>query len=183
MGISTVTKEPSSAEKIAALREKHQSIFNYYGTPGALFYPKMAYKPKGKDELYISFWASELRKGDNIFTEFVDRDYNSEDIERNLWLWRYNPHWEQEYEQTEPNNIGHVRYLIPVSELRKVSVSEEELYAGAGVASKTEVSSLDISKIDDSDPLVNEMTIRDFVAIMTGKPVSNKAWLNEIIKK
>jgi hypothetical protein len=177
MSISTTSKEPTSAEKIAALREKHQPIFNAYAVSNALFYPKMVYKPKGKDELYVSFWASELRKGDNIYTEFVDREYNSEDIERNLWLWRYNPHWEEEYEQTEPNTIGHVRYLVPVSELIKVNLPDEK------VPFKQTTGELDISQIDTSDPSVSEMTMRDFVAIMTGKPVSNKAWLNEIIKK
>jgi len=174
MSISTTSKEPTSAEKIAALREKHQPAFNAYGLPNALFYPKMAYKPKGKDELYVSFWVSELRKGDDIYTEFVDREYNSEDPDRNLWLWRYNPHWETEYEQTEPNTIGHVRYLVPVSELIKVRVQD---------IADTIIDPLDISKLDASDPLISEMTMRDFVAIMTGKPVSNKAWLNEIIKK
>jgi len=177
MSISTTSKEPTSAEKIAGLRVKHQPVFDAHGLSNALFYPKMAYKPKGKDELYISFWASEFRKGDNIYTEFVDREYNSEDIERNLWLWRYNPHWEQEYEQTEPNAAGHVRYLVPVSELVKVNIPEESFVF------KATTGELDISEIDTSDPLISEMTMRDFVAIMTGKPVSNKAWLNEIIKK
>jgi hypothetical protein len=26
------------------------------------------------------------------------------------------------------------------------------------------------------------MTIRDYIAIHTGRPISNKAWLNEIVK-
>lgn len=171
MSISTTL---TSADKISALREKHQPYFKEREIPNALFYPKMAYKPKGKDELYVSFWVSELRKTDDIYTEFVDRDYNSEDPERNLWVWRYNPHWEEEYEQTEPNAIGHVRYLVPVSELIKIPN-----YIPKTVSSDD----FDINLIDKSDPLITEMTMRDFVAIMTGKPVSNKAWLNEIIKK
>ena len=32
------------------------------------------------------------------------------------------------------------------------------------------------------DPPINEMTIRDLAAIMLGKPVSKKEWLNHIIK-
>lgn len=33
------------------------------------------------------------------------------------------------------------------------------------------------------DPLISEMTIQDFAAIMWKKPVSNKQWLNELITK
>ena len=32
------------------------------------------------------------------------------------------------------------------------------------------------------DAPYSEMTIRDFMAITTGKPVSAKTWLNELIK-
>jgi hypothetical protein len=32
------------------------------------------------------------------------------------------------------------------------------------------------------DALYSEMTIRDFYAIKTGKPVSTKQWLNELIR-
>ena len=32
------------------------------------------------------------------------------------------------------------------------------------------------------DAPYSEMTIRDYMAIQTGKPVSNKAWLNELVK-
>jgi hypothetical protein len=32
------------------------------------------------------------------------------------------------------------------------------------------------------DAPYSEMTIRDYYAIQTGKPVSSKTWLNELIK-
>ena len=60
MGISTKT-ELSTKEKIAVLREKHQFIFDTLDIPNALFYPKMAYRPHGKDELYVSFFDNELK--------------------------------------------------------------------------------------------------------------------------
>jgi len=35
--------------------------------------------------------------------------------------------------------------------------------------------------VDDAP--YSDMTIRDYIAIHTGKPVSNKGWLNELIKQ
>jgi hypothetical protein len=32
------------------------------------------------------------------------------------------------------------------------------------------------------DDLYSSMTIRDYVAIQTGRPVSTKQWLNELVK-
>jgi len=171
MGISTKT-ELSTKEKIAVLREKHQFIFDTLDIPNALFYPKMAYRPHGKDELYVSFFANELKREGDIYTEFVSRDYMSEDSNRTLWMWRYNPHWEEEYETTEPNDLGHVRYLVPVSELIKVNLPKEKVPADPFKAFGDDL-------IDDVS--LSDMTIRDFAAIMLGRPLSYKPWLNKLI--
>lgn len=171
MSISTKT-EMTSKEKIAVLREKHQFTFDALEIPNALFYPKMAYRPYGKDELYVSFFANELKREGDIYTEFVSRDYISEDSNRTLWMWRYNPHWEEEYETTEPNDLGHVRYLVPVSELIKVNLPKEKMPADPFL-------SFGENLMDDAP--IDEMTIRDFATIMTGRPLSTKSWLNNLI--
>jgi len=171
MSISTKA-ELTSKEKIALLREKHQPIFDALQVSNALFFPKMAYRPHGKDELYISFFASELKREGDIYTEFVSRDYVSEDSNRTLWMWRYNPHWEEEYESTEPNDLGHVRYLVPVSELIKVNMPKEKM-------TPDPFESFGQDLIDDAP--IDEMTIRDFATIMTGRPLSTKSWLNNLI--
>jgi hypothetical protein len=171
MSIS-IKKEMSTKEKIALLKEKHQPIIDALGLNNIYFYPKIAYRPHGKNELYVSFFPSELSKGTDVYTEFVSRDYVPEDSSRTLWMWRYNPHWEEEYESTEPNDVGHVRYLVPVSELIKVNMP----------ASKIPVDpfkSFGEDLIDDAP--IDEMTIRDFATIMTGRPLSTKSWLNNLI--
>ena len=172
MNIMTRQETLSVKEKIQNLREKHQHIFDNNNMPGALFFPKMAYRPRGKDELYISFFASELKRESRIYTEFISSEYYPEDSNRTLWMWNYNPHWEEEYETTEPNSAGQVRYLVPVSELIKVqeAVKTEQ---------KDSFTFLGDSIVQDI-PLT-EMTVRDLAAIMTGKPVSKKEWLNKII--
>ena len=79
MSISTTGKSKNSKsdlykEKMTKLRELHQTTLDYIGESNAYFYPKMAYKPIGLEEVCVGFFPSELRKGTNIYTEFVSRD-------------------------------------------------------------------------------------------------------------
>jgi len=103
-------------KKVVKLREEHEDYFQSIGQANALYIPKMAYRPTGKDELHVSFFPSELQKGKDIYTEFVSIDYDSEDPKRTLYLLKTNPHWEQEYELVKSNS-GFERHIIPVKEL------------------------------------------------------------------
>ena len=107
-------------KKVAKLREEHQDYFQTEGKKDALYIPKMAYRPSGKDELHVSFFPSELEKGEDIYTEFVSIDYDSEDPKRTLYLHKYNPHWKEEYELITSSS-GFVRHIIPVSELKVIN--------------------------------------------------------------
>jgi hypothetical protein len=107
-------------QKVLKLREEHADYFLVDGNPDALYIPKMAYRPSGKDDLHVSFFPSELEKEANIYTEFVSIDYDSEDPKRTLYLHKYNPHWQSEYELITSNS-GFQRHLIPVSELKVIN--------------------------------------------------------------
>ena len=65
--------------KVQELREEHEDYFQKMGIINAIYIPKMAYRPSGKDELHVSFFPSELQKGRDIFTEFVSIEFDSED--------------------------------------------------------------------------------------------------------
>ena len=112
MAITTVERK----SRISKLKETHDSYFQLEGNKNALYIPKMAYRPSGKDELYITFFPSELEKEKDIYTEFVSIDYISEDPKRTLYLINHNPHWKTEYEIITSNS-GFQRHMIPVSEL------------------------------------------------------------------
>ena len=113
-------------EKVAELRREHQKFFSSHerldkdNLDDALYIPKMAYRPSGKDELYVSFFPSELKKGRDIYTEFVSIDYDSEDPKRTLYMWEHNKHWEEEYELITSSN-GFERHIIPVAELKVIN--------------------------------------------------------------
>jgi len=80
----------------------------------------MAYRPAGKDELHVSFFPSEMEKEQDIYTEFVSIDYDSEDPKRTLYLHKHNSHWKEEYELITSSS-GFVRHIIPVSELKIIN--------------------------------------------------------------
>jgi hypothetical protein len=168
-------------EKTEELMKYHQKVFSALGVPNPLYIPKCAYRPYGKDELHMGFFKSELSRDQDIYTEYTSISLESEDPTRTLYKWKYNPFYDEEYETTEPNGQGHVRYLIPVSELIKVTAETKKTEP-----TKTEVEGLfpDFDGIMDADldaPL-SSLTVRDLAAILLQKPVSNKKWLNDLIK-
>jgi excinuclease UvrABC nuclease subunit len=107
-------------EKVLKLKEEHQDYFDISNHKNVLYIPKMAYRPSGKDELHVSFFPSELEKEEDVYTEFVSIDYDSEDPKRTLYLHKYNPHWKEEYELITSNS-GFQRHLIPVTELKVIN--------------------------------------------------------------
>ena len=106
--------------KVQELRKEHENYFQTVGNINALYIPKMAYRPTGKDELHISFFPSELQKGKDIFTEFVSIDYDSEDPKRTLYYLKHNADWSKDYEIVTSSS-GFERHIIPVSELKVIN--------------------------------------------------------------
>ena len=119
------TKKPTPEERkkiTADLRQKHQPIFDALGKPDALFIPKMAHYQKGLTGLHMGFFESELEKGQDIYTEKVSMELESEDPTRTLYKVRPNPHFKEEYAASEPMPNGHCRYFIPTDELIEVEM-------------------------------------------------------------
>ena len=106
--------------KVLELRKEHEDYFQREGNINALYIPKMAYRPSGKDELHVSFFPSELQKNRDIFTEFVSIEYDSEDPKRTLYLLEHNPTWDQEYEIVTSSS-GFERHIVPVSNLKVIN--------------------------------------------------------------
>ena len=106
--------------KVLELRKEHEDYFQTSGNINALYIPKMAYRPTGKDELHVSFFPSELQKGKDIYTEFVSIEYDSEDPKRTLYLLKYNADWAEEYEIITSSS-GFERHIVPVSHLNVIN--------------------------------------------------------------
>jgi len=160
-------------EKTEDLLAFHEWKFKFLGEDTVVFIPKCAYQPKGMSELHIGFFLSEIKKGKDIYTEFTSIDLDPEDPDRTLYKWRFNPHYDEEYEKTEPAANGHFRYLVPVSELIKIEMEQ--------AVEVSEFPDFDEIMDPDLDAPLSQITMRDLAAIMLKKPVSNKKWLNDII--
>ena len=152
--------------KIRELLELHAPVFEALGVTKASYMPKMFYTPSGKEGLHLSFFISELQRGQDIYTEMVDRDYNSEDTNRTLYKWSFNPNWDSAYDRTDKEPI---RVLVPASELVKI---DPEKVLGAP---------LPADGCTEDDCEIGSMTLRDLAAVMLKAPVSHKEWLNDII--
>jgi hypothetical protein len=173
-------KVKTNREKIADLRVRHQPLFDTIGVKDALFYPKMAYL-NSKGEKIISFFPSEIGKGEDIYTEFVSRDYVSEDPDRTLYKWKFNPFYETEYETTQPHPVtGDIRYEVPINELIDIETQTVAVPWFTDEEIETEAINAILPDSDIDLPMA-EMTMRDYAAIHLAKPISRKAWLNEII--
>lgn len=139
-------------EKVDELRKEHQPYFDKIGKSNALFIPKMAYRPSGKDELYVSFFESELKNECDIYTEFVSKQYESEDPKRTLYLIPYNPFWRDEYEIIKSNS-GYERHFIPVSEIKPINTIADRIKS-------TSVDTLieNITEVNRTNESNNDMT-------------------------
>ena len=182
MSIPTVSSPEDKKENLKKVKEFHKATIENLGVSDYSLLPKLAYRPTGKTEKYVSFFYSEISKGQDVYLEFTDRNNVPEDPDRTLYLWKFNPHFEEEYEKTEPTEgTGHVRYLVPVDEFKTIKKYSPE--AIINPPKETKIPIADFSLPDpETDPPINEMTIRDLAAIMLAKPVSKKEWLNNIIK-
>ncbi len=167
-------------EILVEMKKFHQPTFDSLKVTNPFFICKLAYKAPGKDEHIVALFLSEINKGVDVYMEFGDSMYVPQDPERRLYLYRYNPHYETEYEMV--NSGGIVRYLVPVADLVHVKNNPPEEVAAPVVASPEiqNAFSSSAAAIDDDLPL-KDATVRDLLAVLQGKPVSKKDWLNQII--
>jgi len=117
---NTFDKKMTPAERkqiVAELRKEHVEYFDKNNIEDALYIPKMAFRPRGKDELHLAFFPSEFKKERDIYTEFVSIDYETEDPKRTLYKLDHRADWEQYYEE-HTSSSGFVTHLVPVSSLK-----------------------------------------------------------------
>lgn len=177
--ITTTDQSEDKKANLKKLREFHTATINELGVSHFFLLGKMSYLDKGKK--VISFFHSEISKGQDIFVEFTNRYNVPEFPDRTLYRWRFNPHFEEEYEKTDPHPVtGHIRYLVPTEELTYVKAPEST--TSAPVVEPIEPIEFELVDANTDLPL-DQLTIRDLAAIMLKRPVSQKPWLNEIIKQ
>lgn len=177
--INTTEKTDDRKERKRQMELFHKPTFDAIGATDPMYIPKLFYKPREIDaqEPYVAFFTSEVVKGQDIYTEDSESENTPRDPERRLYKWRFNPRYKEEYQKLETN--GSVRYFVPVSELILVKVNSPDVKVEEANGKQL---SLEILKTDDSeDMLLKEASIRDLAAILWKKPISNKAWVNQLV--
>jgi hypothetical protein len=111
---------------------QHMKTFKKIGQGDPFFLVKTAFFQKGKYGRQVQFFESELAKGEDIYIEFYDNvtDANGtiKDIKpfyenRQLFKYRYNPFFNEEYDLKEGTNYKgdpYKLFTVPVTELLAV---------------------------------------------------------------
>jgi hypothetical protein len=202
-------KEDKRAVAVEQYRNYHQDLINDLGIPRSDFNIKRAFYDR-QGRLVVGIFDSEFIREKGYFIELT-KGANHEPLHKERTVFRIpnNPYFDQEYELGERNSyLVPVEELQPVNK-RSVAISGSSAIINTGTspstastkvfAGNTEVTQLNGTatprffstgdmginthpKPELTDAPYAEMTIRDYYAMMSGKPVSNKAWLNELIR-
>ncbi len=155
---------------------------------GKICYNAKEFTPK---EPAIRFFKSELSCGDDLYLELCDWDFNFyEPMFRKLYRLKYNPNWETELDKYVPsNNTASPTVAVRVTDLELVNETsitktapEITNQADSMVQEDEESAMADVfGELEDDH--ISKMTIRDEYCIKQNVPMSNKPWLNTLIKK
>ena len=193
------TTEPEKKKHIKEITSEYlpfwQNLFNQMGISSPKFGSKLCYMGKefGDERVEcVRFWSSELSCNQDFYIELFDWDQDHYDrANRKLYRLVNNPNWAlntKKYVGVETSSDGKTSttYAIRLSDLELVnSTSVKAAYAD--VVTVEEEPSIDdlfggmYSEKEDSH--YSAMTMRDHYCIQHNVPMSNKEWLNDLIKK
>jgi hypothetical protein len=138
----------SRKEKEKDFFVQHIGTFKKLGIADPTFMIKTAFFQKGKFGRQTLFFERELAKGEDLYIEFYDNvDVNGrKDIvpmneERQLFKYKYNPYFKEEYETKESftaTGEPYLSYTVPVSELTAVMSDGSEITYNLYEKRKTE---------------------------------------------
>lgn len=168
-------------QKLEEVRDYHQSLISNLGIPRTDFNMKMPFYDK-QARMVVGIFASEFKKEKGFYFELITRDLEPADPNRTVYRIPYNSSFEEEYEINEKGS-----YLVPLEELRAIDAQSVAINGQSALLETAKPQNLKpVTAYKAPAPMEDapyaEMTIRDFMAITTGKPVSAKTWLNELIK-
>jgi len=127
-------------------KEKEKEFFAYHmdkfrkaQIADPFFVLKTAFFQKGKYGRQVQLFEGELKRGEDIFIEFIDvnRDVNGKEIgiesafeDRPLFKYKHNPYFAEEYDVKEgTNSMGenYFAYTVPLSELMVIMSDGDEI--------------------------------------------------------
>ena len=118
---------------------QHMGTFKALKLNDPFFIIKTAFFQKGKYGRQVQFFESEIGKGEDIYVEFYDNvtddkgtvtDVTPFTSDRQLFKYKYNPFYMEEYETKEGTNFKgepYLLYTVPVSEMIAVLTDGTEI--------------------------------------------------------
>lgn len=166
------------AEILEEIRDYHQGLIEDLGIARNDFQMKMPFYNKTAQNV-VGIFASEFKKEKGFYFELITREFDPADEQRTIYRIPFNSAFEEEYEVNEKGS-----YLVPLEELRVVNRSSVAISGPSAIVDIPKPTPTVAYKAPASmeDAPYAEMTIRDFYAIFSNKPVSKRSWLNELIK-
>lgn len=189
---ATATKLSTDEKKarIASLFEHHKETFKKMGIEQKDYIPKLFYPIIGGD-LVVSMFTSEMNRERDVFLENASPEFELVEEERRLFRLRYNAAYKEEY--VVEGETPYFRYIVPVEELEEVTEQQGEMLLTETVKPEDTQTKFNVKGVPTEEERVNnvlppdcrmnEITVRDHLAILYGKPISNKQWLNELIEE
>lgn len=184
-GMNDEEKTEYRQRKLEEIRNYNQEFISDLSLNKTDFNMKYKFTRDGIE--YVGLFDNEFKKKNGFYFEIIDSNLNPSDPSRTIYRVPYNEFYMDEYEMDERS-----KWLVPLDSLRKINRQSVAISKTAAVTSSSK-----ILKDEDITPIVkpplpviqkyedapySEMTIRDYIAIHTGRPISNKAWLNELVK-
>lgn len=162
--------------KLDQIRDYHAPLIRALGISPLDFNMKMPFYDRQGRQV-VGVFGSEFKKDKGFYFELVTRELDPLDSERKVYRIARNDNHEEEYEMNEKGS-----FLVPVDELRVINpVSQPQADTKPEPSQPAQVFSSKPQESVEKDAPYSEMTIRDYMAIQTGKPVSLKPWLNELL--
>jgi hypothetical protein len=181
--------------KLDGIRSYHTHLIKDLGISPLDFNMKMPFYDR-HGRYVVGIFSSEFQKDKGFFFEMVTRDLDPLESDRKVYRIARNDNYEEEFEMNEKGS-----FLVPVDELRLVNAQSVAISKGSAVTSNDKLFSSKAVLQEQSKPTTqpvftstpqpslqpktdapySEMTIRDYIAIQTGKPVSLKTWVNDLV--
>jgi len=193
-------KKTTWKTRCAELQKDHEAWFKANNIENPYFDAKMFRWLKGHSGLYMGFYPEEIQgsKGRDIYIESVNKftvpelRKDADEIGhplRTLYRWPYNKNWET-YDR-DPKDARII--MVPVSELVTEfnPTAERYIQLQTKIQFENEISEtkstlkeeFDTIMDPEQDMSLDQMTVRDKMAIEHWVPCSCKKWLNSIILK
>lgn len=177
-------------QKLASIRAHHADLIKDLGISPYDFNMKKAFYDQYGREV-VGIFASEFNKEKGFYFELISSDLDPIDPERKVYRVPPSTTFEEEYELNPKNS-----YSVPLEELKVInptSVAINKFSAVEAMQKPKEPQRIIPQEaivaqakpkpiLLNQDAPFSEMTIKDLVAILLRKPVSDKPWLNELVK-